>query len=122
METNDLKFILEHYNITDTSRLRSDVTRVPLTATILQNLAVADSVCLGNFMTVDAVLLNVRSITKPIGEKFPNGQIIKSTMQGELNLLMLLETARKAHVFPSLNQSLVSIGALCDAGCNVIFK
>ena len=59
LEADDLKFILENYNLTDTACLRSDVDRTPLTPQILQHLAVADSGCSGNFMTVDTVLLNV---------------------------------------------------------------
>ena len=38
-------------------------------------------------------------------------------MEGELDLPTLPSTARQAHILLNIKQSLVFIGALCDAGC-----
>ena len=43
-------------------------------------------------------------------------------MEGELDLPMLPNISRQAHILPNLKHSLVSIGALFDAGCTVTFK
>ena len=50
-----------------------------------------------------------------IVSKFPNGQIIKSTMEGDLDIPMLPDIARKAHI----KHLLVSIGDSCDTGFTV---
>ena len=76
----------------------------------------------GKFMAVSAHLNNVRPTTNIINETFPNGNIIISTMEGELDLPMLPNIARQAHIFPNIKHSLVLIGSLCDAGCTVTFK
>ena len=43
-------------------------------------------------------------------------------MERELDSPMLPNTSRHAHIFPNIRHSLVSIGALYDAGCTVTFK
>ena len=43
-------------------------------------------------------------------------------MEGELYLPMLPRTSRQAHIFPNIKHSLVSIGALCGAGCISTFR
>ena len=50
-----------------------------------ENSAVADSGCTGNFMALSAQLNNVKPTTKITNAEFPNGQIIRSTMEGELD-------------------------------------
>jgi hypothetical protein len=53
----------------------------------------------------------------------PNGQTIASTHTCELQLPGLPPAARKAHLFPALaGHSLLSIGQLCDQGCDVTFS
>ena len=64
----------------------------------------------------------MRTETKNINTKFTNGQIIKFKTEGELDSLMLPNTARRAHILPNIKHSLVSIGALCDASYTVTFK
>jgi hypothetical protein len=45
-----------------------------------------------------------------------------STHEAELPIPMLPLAARRAHIVPELqSQSLISIGTLCDAGCDVNF-
>ena len=83
---------------------------------------VADSGCTGNFMAVYDHLNNALSTKNTINAKFPNGQIIRSTMEGELYLPMLQNTAGQAHISPKMKHSLVSIGALHYTSCTVKFK
>ena len=47
--------------------------------------------------------------------KYPNEKIIISTIEGELDFPMLPNIERQAHILPNIKNSLVSIGALCDA-------
>ena len=58
----------------------------------------------------------------PINSKCPNGQIFKSTMEGDLEVPMLSDIAKQALISHKLNHLLVSIGALCYSGFIVIFK
>ena len=54
----------------------------------------------------------------------PNSDIIRSTHTGTLPvpaLQPLPQAASTAHIIPSLKQSLVSIGVLCDNGCTAFF-
>ena len=83
---------------------------------------VAYSGCTKNFMVVSAHLNNVQPTTDIINTKFPNGQIIRSTMEGGLYLPMLPSIEIQAHIFPNIKHSLVSIGTLCDAGFIVAFR
>ena len=73
-------------------------------------------------MAVSANLNNVCATTKSVQEKFPNRQIIKSTLEGILDPPMLTNIAIQAHIFPNIRHSLVSILSLFDAVCTVIFK
>ena len=54
--------------------------------------------------------------------KCTNGQIIKYTLEGYLDLPMITDISRKSHTFTNIKHSLVSIGSLCDAECTVTFK
>ena len=74
------------------------------------NSAVPVSGCMGNFMSVSDQLNNVQPTTNIINEIFPNGQIIRSTMEEKLDLPMLPNTATQAHILPNIKHSLVSIG------------
>ncbi len=59
----------------------------------------------------------------PITVKLPDGNKIKSTHTCQLNLPLLPAAATKGHIFPALaNHTLLSVGVLCDNGCNVTFK
>ena len=51
-----------------------------------------------------------------------NGSIMYSTHEAELDFPALSPAARHIHILPDLqNHTLISIGKLCDAGCDVIF-
>ena len=73
-------------------------------------------------MGVSADLNNVQPTTKTLNEKCSNLQIIVSKTEGGLYSIMLPNTARQAHIFTNLINSLVSLGALYDAHCTVIFE
>ena len=75
-----------------------------------------------DFMTLYAHLNNVPPTTNIINSKYTNGQIIRFTIEGGLDLPMLLNTSGQARIFPNIKHSLVSIVALCDASCTVTFK
>jgi len=52
----------------------------------------------------------------------PSGTILHSTHEAKLDLLGLPAAAWHAHIIPQVaTQPLISIGQLCDAGCNVTF-
>ena len=55
--------------------------------------------------------------------KLPNGSTIQASHTALLNLPQLPIEARRAHIFPDLNNSaLVSIGQFCDNQCEAIFN
>ena len=52
----------------------------------------------------------------------PNGTIAASTHEGELDWPDIPEAARKIHLVPDFHdQSLISMGIFCDAGCEAHF-
>ena len=83
----------------------------------------ADTGTTGNFISLPdaAVLLDVKPVVNGISVALPNGQIIISTHTATLNLPTLPLAARAAHIFPSLQGSLLSIGMLTDAGLTAIY-
>ena len=62
-----------------------------------ENSAISNSGCKVKFLAVADHLNNVQPTTKTTNEKYPNGQIIKCTMESELDLTMLEYTARKVY-------------------------
>ena len=52
----------------------------------------------------------------------PNGEIIKSTHTSLMSHPDLPLQSRKAHLFQGLNKALLSIGTLCDNGCEATFN
>jgi hypothetical protein len=58
----------------------------------------------------------------PLYVNMPNGTTIQSSQTSELLLSVLPPQARRAHILPGLvHNSLISVGQLCDSGCDVIF-
>jgi hypothetical protein len=58
----------------------------------------------------------------PFHVNMPNGTTIQSSRISELLLSALPPQARRAHIFTGLvHKSLISVGQLCDSGCNIIF-
>jgi hypothetical protein len=67
-------------------------------------------------------VINKRVTTRPIGIANPNGSIMYSTHEADLDLPSLPLAARRVHIVPALqSSSLLSMGQLCDAGCRVTF-
>jgi hypothetical protein len=53
----------------------------------------------------------------------PNGQTMESTHTAFLDIPELSKAASAAHIFPALeNNSLLSVGQLCDEGYSVLFS
>lgn len=84
--------------------------------------AIADSGSTAHFCTVTANVINKRLTSTPIGIANPNGTVMYSTHEAELDLPGLPLAARRVHIVPALTtDSLLSMGQLCDAGCIVTF-
>ena len=86
------------------------------------SMLVADSGVTSYFVTIKAPIINRTRTTKPLAITTANGAVIYSSHTAELNLPNLPLTARICHVVPHLGDfSLISVGQLCDAGCDVTF-
>ena len=84
---------------------------------------IADTGSTGTYVSVRCRVLNKRPTSNPISISNPNGQIMTSTHEGELDLPTLRFEARRAHIVPALQHcSLLSVGSLCDAGYTVEFN
>jgi hypothetical protein len=58
----------------------------------------------------------------PISIRNPNGAVMHSTHEAELDIAALPPHARHVHIVPALSSaSLLSMGQLCDAGCKIAF-
>ena len=67
-------------------------------------------------------MINKQRARNPLTIRNPIGSVMTSTHEAELPIPLLPLAARMAHIVPELRlHSLVSIGTLCDAGCEVIF-
>ena len=65
---------------------------------------------------------NKHELKTPIAIRNPNGTIMCATEAGDLDMPLLPSKARKAYIVPALDSTtLISIGQLCDAGCEAIF-
>ena len=84
--------------------------------------AIADSGSTAHFCTISAHVINKRVTANPIGIANPNGAIMYSTHEADLDLPSLPLAARRVHIVPALQSaSLLSMAQLCDAGCQVTF-
>jgi len=67
-------------------------------------------------------LINVRPTNNPMPVQCPNGSIMMSTQEAELDLPSLPAAARKIHLLPELTAGhLISVGQFTDAGCSAHF-
>jgi hypothetical protein len=67
--------------------------------------------------------LNNTLTANPLTVRLPNGQTMKSTHTATLDIPQLSKVAKAAHVFPAMeNNSLLSVGKLCDDGYSVLFN
>jgi len=77
---------------------------------------------MSNFLTTGAHVTNIQPTQKPILACLPNGDKVRSTHTGTLDLPGLPSAARLAHIIPGLaSHSLISVVTLCNAGCDVLF-
>jgi hypothetical protein len=82
-----------------------------------------DSGCTGHFLLVNAPCLNKVKSRTPLTVRLPDGATMESSHTSELNIPELNTAASKSHVFPGMaNQSLISVGQLCDEGYIFTFK
>jgi hypothetical protein len=66
--------------------------------------------------------MDKRAAHVPLHVNMPNGTTIQSCHTSELFLIALHPEARRAHILPGLvHNFLISLGKLCDSGCDVIF-
>ena len=85
------------------------------------NLAIADSGTTGHFITSEAICQNKKKATNGLWVTLLDSSSIQATHSSDLKIAALPMQARKAHVFPQLKTSLISIPQLCDAGYKAIF-
>jgi hypothetical protein len=89
------------------------------------SLANADTGATGHFMAISDLpyLINITPVAQPLTVTLPDGSTMQSTHTAELNFPQIPPTARTCHVFPALaaTGSLLSIGKLCDSGCQAIY-
>ena len=68
-------------------------------------------------------IINIKPATHPISVQLPDKYNITSTHTANLDIPILPTDATEAHLFPALGStSLLSIGKLCDAGCEAKFR
>jgi hypothetical protein len=85
--------------------------------------AILDSVYKSNLLSATAPCTSKQAAHIPISVNMPNGQSIRSSHTCDLLLTELPPQARKAHVLTYLvHTSLISVGQLCDNGCNITFN
>jgi len=84
---------------------------------------IADTGSTAHFGTTTLPVVNKQPATHPIAIHNPNGTIMYSTHTAELDIPHLPPAARQVHIVPDLaSHTLLSIGQLCDAGCDVTFN
>jgi hypothetical protein len=83
--------------------------------------AIADTGCTGHYITIDAPHRNKRIASPSIAVVLPDGSILNSSHTTSLIIPGLPEKACEAHIFPTMQKSLISNGQLCDHGCVAIF-
>jgi hypothetical protein len=84
--------------------------------------AILDSGCPSIFLSATAPCSNKQEAHVPLSVNMPNGTTIQLSHTCDLLLANLPPQARKAHILPGLvHNSLISVGKLCDNGCNATF-
>ncbi len=86
---------------------------------------VADTGASGHYFTTNSIkeLKNVVALgSKGVIVTLPDGNRIKSTHQGILDIEELPHAAKVVNIFPDIHSSLISIGQFCDADCTVNFN
>ena len=85
--------------------------------------AIADTGCTGHHFAVKAFLRNLQRSKTPLRVGLADDSVIESTHEGFLPIDGLPLEATRAHLFPAFGQtSPLSIGQLCDYGCDAKFN
>ena len=83
---------------------------------------VVDSGCSGHYLKSSQHTTNTSPCHSPYNFVLPNGQTIQATHTTTLPLQELPVKARQAYIIPGLHKySLLSIGQLCQHGCQALF-
>lgn len=90
-------------------------------------LAAADSGCSGHYLGISCAeqLTEVQRDVSPVLVTLPNDTTMSSTHTGLLHIPGVSEGARRAHLFPDsdiVHFPLLSIGQLCDDGCEAVLN
>ena len=88
----------------------------------MEDLAVANTGMTGHYLTINSPCINKQKAVHLISIQIPNGVIIKSTHTALLVHPDLPLQARQAHLFPGLKNALLSVGTLCEHGCEATFN
>ena len=87
------------------------------------NTIITDTGAKGHYLMVDGPCTNATPVSLGIDVLLPSGQKIRSSHTAEISLPGLPPTAIQCHIFPNLIAgSLLSIGQLCDHGCEATFS
>ena len=98
----------------------SIIREVALDSEKMQNWAILDSGASSHFLLSTAPVVDKRIAKTPLTVTLLNGDVVSLSHIAKLNLPLLPQAARTAHVVPGLaSHSLVSVVKLCNAGCEV---
>ena len=91
--------------------------------TNMRRWAIVDSGASSHFLMMNAPLLYKRKAAnhKLLMVTVANGERVRSTHDGALDIPGLPPSARYVHDIPGIKHSLLSIVRLCNAGCEVVF-
>ena len=82
-----------------------------------------DSGCTGHYLLINAPCRKKIKSEKPLRVRLPNGDVMSSSHTAYLTIPELSDAASIAHIFPQMaNNSLLSVGQLCDEGYHVTFR
>jgi hypothetical protein len=94
----------------------------PTSSVSMNDTAILDSGCTRNFLSATAPCTNKGTAHVPLHVNMPNGTIIQSFHTSYLLLSSCPPEVRRAHILPKwVHNSSISVGQLCNSGCDVMF-
>jgi hypothetical protein len=115
-------WILKLYNARPCAHARLCMLFLTFTEVTTHDTAILDSRFTSNFLSATAPCSDKQAAQVTLNVNMHNCTTIQSSHTCELLLTDLPPQARKAHILPGLvHNSLISVGQLCDNGCNVTF-
>ena len=119
--TENKKLLLKSPRVQDTKIFSPPLVSPPPTF-YQKHVTIADTGCTGHYLMTNAPTTNSQPTTEGITVQLPDGSTMVSTHTAYLPLNLPPE-ACVAHLFPALTTaSLISIGLLCDYGCEAHFN